>query len=132
MTNLGNGEELQKKTIDWINQNVAPDVEKLNALIAQKTEEIYVGTKNFLIITLIGVFIGVLTNISAGYFMTGNIAFGLLFLVVPVLVSVYSFYVWRIYEIRDLQKNVARLFYEQGKLLKEKFERDFGVTGSEE
>ena len=121
-------EEFVKKVIDWMKQNVEPDVEDLNILAIQETKEIYTGSRNLLVATLIGVFIGVLTNISAEYLISGEILFGSVTLLLSILIAVISFFVWRFYLVRDLQKYIRKSFYERGKSIKEKFEKDFGIS----
>jgi hypothetical protein len=114
----------ENKVIEWMNQNVAPSVDFLNTIIEKETERIYVGTRDLLVATLVGVFIGVLTNVSASFLMNGNLVLGFSFLFLSLISALLSFYVWRFYLIKDLQGYVKRIFYEQGKLLKEKFKRD--------
>jgi hypothetical protein len=120
----------EKKMIEWMNRNVAPSVDFLNTIIEKETERIYPGTRDLLVATLAGVFIGVLTNVSASFLMNGNLFFGLSFLFLSLIGTLLCFYVWRFYLIKDLQGYVKKIFYEQGKLLKEKFKKDFGTSES--
>ena len=117
--------------MDWINQNIEPYVRALNTLAEIETKEIYTGTREFLATTLIGVFIGVLTNISAEYLIIGRINVGFIFLILSLFISLFSFYLWKRYLIRDLQKAIEKLFYKSEKSLKEKFEKDFNISSSE-
>ena len=127
-----NEEECKKKLMDWMMQNVEPYVRFLNTIAERETKEIYTGTRNFLATTLIGVLIGVLTNIAAENLIGGEIFLGFIFVIMSVFIAFYSFYFWRLYLTRDLQKYIRGLFHEGGKSLKEKFEKDFGISSSEE
>lgn len=127
-----NEEEHKKKLMDWMKQNVEPYVKFLNTLAERETKEIYTGTRNFLAATLIGVFIGVLTNISAEYLITGKTSVGLATLGLSILFALVSFYLWKFFLIRDLQKYIKKLFYEGAKSMEQKFEKDFGISSSEE
>lgn len=126
-----NEAERKKKLIDWMKQNVEPYARFFNTFAERDTKEIYTGTRDFLVATLVGVFIGVLTNISAEYLIIGKIFLGFVFMILSIVIALFSFYLWRLYRIRDLQKYIEKLFYEGGKSLKEKFEKDFGISSSE-
>ena len=123
-------EEL-KKLIDWMKENVDPFARTLNAVAEQETKEIYVGTNKFLAATLIGVFIGVLTNISADFLMIGNAFLGFVFILLSIFITLFSFYLWRFYLIKDLKKQITESFYEKGRLMKKKFEEDSGISSEE-
>ena len=127
-----NEAERKKKMIDWMKQNVEPYVRSLNAIAERETKEIYIGSRDLLAATLIGVFIGVLTNVSAEYLIIGELSVGLAIIAVSVLFVLVYFYLWRFFLRRDLQKYIEKLFYEGFKLLKEKSEKDFGISSSEE
>lgn len=132
VSELSKNEELQKEIRDWMKENVEPYVTFLNTISERETKEIYTASRNLLAATLIGVFIGVLTNISAEYLTTGEIPMGVGFLVISIAVALFSFHLWRFYLVKDLQEYVEKLFYGGGKSLKEKFEKDFGVSSPEE
>lgn len=113
-------------------QNVEPCVRFLNTYAERETKEIYEGSRSLLASTLIGVFIGILTNVSAEFLIKGEISLGFIFLMMSVGLVLFSFLTWRVYLVRDLQKYIEKMFYEEGEALKEKFEKDFKVSSSEE
>jgi len=123
-------EERKKKLIDWTKQHLEPWVKYLNTFATLETTKIYTGTRDFLVATLVGVFIGVLTNVSAEYLVAGEIDIGFVTLILSVVIAMISFYLWRLYLVKDLQQYTRKLFYEIGESLKEEFEKNFGISSS--
>jgi F0F1-type ATP synthase assembly protein I len=117
--------DIREKVIEWIKQNVAPAVDSTNAMIERETERIYIGSRDILATTLIGVIIGMMTNVSANFLLNGNQNLGIIFLLLSLMVAVLSFHLWRLYLKIDLQHFTKKHVYVQGKFLSEKFERDF-------
>jgi hypothetical protein len=70
--------------------------------------------KAILMSTIIGVFLGVLTNISASFFICQQFDFGFLFLTISLILTFSFFYSWRHYL---LQKTSDRLFETLSKMI---------------
>ena len=72
----------------------------------RQRKEITLKIQELLLVTLIGVFIGVLTNISAEYFLVGQLTLGLIILILSIVVSIVSFFLWRIFQQKNLEKEI--------------------------
>jgi len=72
----------------------------------RQRNEITLKIQELLLVTLIGVFIGVLTNISAEYFLVGQLTLGLIILILSIVVSIVSFFLWRIFQQKNLEKEI--------------------------
>ena len=121
----------EKSTEDlnqWMIDSVKPVTDYLNSYAEKETERIYTGSRDLLAATLVGVLIGVLTNVASDFLLNGKLNTGFAVLGLTILVALFAFVIWRFYLIRDLQKYIKRVFDESGRQLKEKFEKDFSAS----
>lgn len=104
MTEEQINKELAKK------MNLLINKEKLEDKWQREGKRIIWETKAILMSTLIGVFIGVFTNISANFFIYQQFDFGFLFLTISLILTFSFFYSWRHFLLQKGKNRASKEF----------------------
>ncbi len=90
-------EQVTKEVLKKIKEELEAHKPEIEAMARKEVNKIIWETRAIMVYTAIGVMIGVLTNISAEFFMRQQFCFGFSFLVISLALTLSFFYGWRHY-----------------------------------